>query len=158
RNTAASTMSSFRGITVGSNGGTIDVPTAQLTWSTAGGGITGGDAALITKTGTALFFNSGNNPSYSGKWAITAGTLNPSNTPTADLGWGIVPTQFVADSITLNGGTAPTNTNRIGIREGAGSVGAVYASNRGMVITGSGGSIENADAVANSFTIAGAIS
>src|SRR5205823_2694948 len=41
RNTAASTMSSFRGITVGSNGGTIDVPTAQLTWSTAGGGITG---------------------------------------------------------------------------------------------------------------------
>jgi len=109
------------------------------------GGIISGTGNLIKEASGTLTL--GGNNTYSGKTTITGGTISVS----ADARLGAAPSSFVADQLTLDGGTLGVtssftqNTNRgvtLGASGGTISVGSgavLIATNTTQLFTGSGG-------------------
>ncbi len=111
---------------------------------TKSGGVAGGGGAqnaVIT----------GNNENFTGKWLVTGGNLSIN----ADAALGAVPGSFVADAITLDGGSLANMSNANGTGFSAGHSFALHA-NRGITLGSGGGNIRIG--YGQTVTINGAIS
>jgi|GEM_PF-3225431 len=91
---------------------------------------------LVTKTGAGSMSLANQTSTFSGKFVVNAGILSGGG----DLAFGIAPTTFTADSITLNGGTL---ANMTGGNAGSFSAGwdLVLSANRGITLGASGGTL-----------------
>ena len=91
------TLLANRGVTLGSNDGTLNVDSGKTL--TVGGVVSGATDADLTKSGAGTVILSGAN-AYAGKTSVTGGTLSIS----ADNNLGAAPVAPVSDQLTLNGG------------------------------------------------------
>ena len=128
------TLNVLRGVTIGANGGTIEVTNATSTVglslpSAASFTINGGSTAVLTKTGAGRFTMNTTANTYTGKYIILAGSINIPG----DGRLGTVPTSPQADHITLNGSTA---TLRIAVTSST-----TLNANRGITLGASGGAL-----------------
>ncbi|NBO93983.1 MAG: hypothetical protein EBV06_17005, partial [Planctomycetia bacterium] len=128
--TTGFTMSSNRGITLNSNGGTINVAASQTFGY--GGVIAGAAGNNFTKTGSGQLTLSGVN-TYSGKTIINGGAISIA----ADNALGTAPGLVVADQLTFGSGTLAI------------TAGLTMSSNRGITLNSGGGTID----VASSQTL-----
>jgi autotransporter-associated beta strand protein len=115
----------FQGITVmaDTGGAFIDIPgnnslTVASTATISGPG-------SLTKSGSGNLALNGTNP-YQGNTVVNGGTLSV----VSEAGLGVVPSSFVANNITLNGGE---------LRDNSGSVMLSLSPNRGVLLGPSGG-------------------
>ena len=123
RTTAGFTMNSSRDITVGPNGGTLDVSGTL----TVPGLLSGTSSSTLAKngSGTLVLSNTVAN-TFAGKTSVAAGVLQISNNNQL----GANPGSYLADAISLsNGATLQT------------SAGVTLNANRGMTIGSGGGSL-----------------
>jgi autotransporter-associated beta strand protein len=128
------TLAVNRGVTIGPNGGTIEVTnltsvTGLSLPSAASFTINGSSAAVLTKTGGGRFTMNTTANTYSGKYVILAGSINIPG----DGRLGNVPGSFQADHITMNGSSA---TLRIAVTSGV-----TLNANRGIVLGSGGGAL-----------------
>lgn len=139
------TLVANRGITLGTGGGRIDTPSAVTV-----AGIIAGSGAL-SKTGTNVLTLSGNN-TFTGKVSISQGVVSiDSDTNATGRRLGAIPGAFVADQLTLDGGTIRLT------RAGAGGTG--LTATRGVQIGAGGGTFDVTSATAgDSLVYTGAIS
>jgi autotransporter-associated beta strand protein len=137
--TSANTLNVNRGVTIGANGGTIDVPSTTNTGLSlpSAAAFTLNGAGTLTKTGAGRFTLNTTSNSFTGKYRVLGGTLNVGG----DGRFGLIPASPVADYIFLDGGalrsavtSAQTwNVNR-GITLGAGG-GTIYQPGAGAATT-----------------------
>jgi fibronectin-binding autotransporter adhesin len=101
---ASATFSLNRGITIGPNGGTIEVvPTTNTGLSLpSAAAFTLNGAGTFTKTGAGRFTMNTTSNSFTGKYIVKAGTINVPG----DGRFGLVPAAPTADYFTLDGATA----------------------------------------------------
>lgn len=100
--TAAATLSVNRGITIGANGGTIDVaPTTNSGLSLpSAAAFTLNGSGTLTKAGGGRFTLNTTSNSFTGKYIVKAGSISWPG----DGRFGLVPAAPVADYFTLDGG------------------------------------------------------
>ena len=128
------TLNVLRGVTIGANGGTIEVTNTTSTIglslpSAATFTINGGSTAVLTKTGAGRFTMNTTANTYTGKYIILAGSINIPG----DGRLGTVPASPQADHITMNGSTA---TLRIAVTSST-----TLNANRGITLGASGGAL-----------------
>jgi fibronectin-binding autotransporter adhesin len=135
------TWSNTRGITVGGNGGVVDVPgTTEVTLPNSSLGLAG--SGLLTKVGAGrLQLNTAQINGFTGKYVINAGTLGFNS----HFALGASTTTTQADYITLNGGTLRYT----------GPLNYILDSRRGITLTGSGGAL---DAASTTMDVDGVVS
>jgi autotransporter-associated beta strand protein len=135
---ASHTLSVNRGVTIGANGGTIEVvPTNNTGLSLpSAASFTLNGSGTLTKTGGGRFTLNTTSNSFTGKYRVLAGTLNSAG----DGRFGLIPAAPVADYFFLDGGAlrsavtsaATWNVNR-GITLGAGG-GTIFQPGAGATI------------------------
>ncbi|MBX3435511.1 MAG: autotransporter-associated beta strand repeat-containing protein [Pirellulales bacterium] len=139
RNNVSSGVPTFltgnRGIVIGSNGGTIDVPGTAIQIYTSGS-ITG-PGNTLTKSGTGTLRVSTPTSITFSKLVVTGGLYQAG----ADTIFGAVPGAATADAITLNGGGISSNG------------GFSFHANRGITLGAAGGTINTS----SSSTVLGKI-
>ncbi|MDB6057456.1 MAG: Extracellular serine protease precursor [Verrucomicrobiales bacterium] len=121
---AGLTFSANRGITLGASGGIIDGTSAPVCPQI----ITG--SGNLTKNGSGICTLSGAN-TYTGKTIINSSAQITINNSGGDAALGTAPGSFVADQLTLNGGTLSVGS----------AANAVLPPNRGVTIGASGGTL-----------------
>ncbi|MES2661239.1 MAG: autotransporter-associated beta strand repeat-containing protein [Verrucomicrobiota bacterium] len=110
----------------------------------------------ITKNGGGMLsFNNGSNSGFTGKFIVNAGRLGIGS----DAHLGAVPGAFVADSITLNGGTLVDGiVNNAGGGFDNGTTGFTINANRGITLGNSGGTIMVGYGTNGRMNVAGVVS
>lgn len=136
-NTYAGTLTIASGSSIAADAGSLTLSTAiansgfTLTFSGSGNissaAISGAGALTKSGNGTLTLANS----SYSGKTTISGGAISVSG----ETGVGAAPLTFVADQITLNGGTYHS------------TAGFSFNTNRGITVAAAGGSISVASGI-----------
>ncbi len=151
-NSAAAHILNFP-ISIGSAGLILDTVNGALNLN---GTISG--SGLITKSGGVAGGGgaqnaviTGNNENFTGKWLVTGGNLSINS----DAALGAVPESFVADAITLDGGSLANMSNANGTGFSAGHSLSLHA-NRGITLGTGGGNIRIG--YGQTVTINGAIS
>ncbi len=124
-NTSSAAFGANRGITIGAGGGTFDLSAAGSV--SFNGKITGTAGITVTGIGIGFAFPD-NSATYSGKWTLKGGEINP-NVLNSDKGFGAIPLNDSSDAVTLDGGA---------IR---GSASLVISATRGITLGAGGGKL-----------------
>ncbi len=141
--TGATTLNANRGVNIAGAGATIEVTNAAatLTLTSAVGNAQLTGTGLLTKSGAGRMTLNNSGTGFAGKYRVTGGSLNI----VGDTRLGPVPTQLVADYLTLDGG---------GVRNAA-SLTFAIAANRGVVLGAGGGTFY--EPLGFAMTVAGVI-
>jgi autotransporter-associated beta strand protein len=126
---------------------TLEVDTAgnrRIHFTDTGTGISGSGG--ITKTGTGWIRLDHTANSYEGKTAINGGVLSIAGGVTTDTGLGAVPDSYVADHLSLDGGTVRVEWGDI-----TGGNNIEIAANRGITLGDGGGTFEGSSRQAFNF-------
>jgi autotransporter-associated beta strand protein len=154
---ATASFTTARTLVVGSSGGTVDATSGSTL--TESGRLTG--AGRLTKTDTGTLVLTSTVSDFTGKMVVSGGTLSVSS----DANLGTAPATFVADAITLAGGTLQTtasftlNSNRgltlgtgggtLSVATGTLSYAGTLSGGTGLAKSGSGDLLLQNDTVAN---------
>ncbi len=140
-------------IAIGSAGLILDTVNGalNLNGTISGSGLITKSGGVAGGTGAQNAVITGNNENFTGKWLVTGGNLSIN----ADAALGAVPGSFVADAITLNGGSLANMSQASGTSFAAGHSLSLHA-NRGITLGAGGGNIRIG--YSQTVTIAGAIS
>lgn len=138
------TIATNRGISLGTGGGTLSVPASStLTY----GGVAAGSGRLF-KAGAGTLTLTGNN-TFTGGITVTNGILSFNGESTSTSGaatpTGAIPATATANFIVLDGGVLQST------RVGAGVT--FLATNKGITLSASGGTLEVTDATAGNLNI-----